>query len=434
MARTDHYGLAISTTSDEAAAQYTLGVDLMLAAWPGAAAAFDRAIAADPDFALARAARARAHLIWAQSAEARENIAAAERLIQTSGTARERSHVAALALAIRGEAPSALKHVLAHLAEWPRDAFILAMPLGAFGMFNFSGMADHGQANVDLCEQMAPHYGEDWWFLTSLGWAHTEHHNLAHGRAVTERGFALRPQNAHGMHALVHALFEDGSGAEADALITDWLPTYDHAGLLYGHISWHQALVALEAGDVARALQIYEGRVRPSVSAAVPINVVTDCAAFLWRMDAYAHRAPRELWDELSPYAAKAFPRAGLPFVDVHMAMVAAVNGDRLALNDRLDKVASRIADGTLAAGPVVPAICRALYAFAQGDDRACIETLEPLAHEVVRIGGSHAQREVIEDTLIQALLRSGEVAKAKVLLEARLHRRPSVRDQGWLP
>jgi hypothetical protein len=51
---------------------------------------------------------------------------------------------------------------------------------------------------------------------------------------------------------------------------------------------------------------------------------------------------------------------------------------------------------------------------------------------EVVRIGGSHAQREIIEDTFIAALIRSGELKRAQVLLDARLHRRPSPRDMRW--
>ena len=84
-------------------------------------------------------------------------------------------------------------------------------------------------------------------------------------------------------------------------------------------------------------------------------------------------------------------------------------------------------------AGPVVPQICRALNAFAGEDYAACVAQLEPVLHEVVRIGGSHAQREIIEDTFIVALIRSGELARARALLDTRLHRRPSPRDTRWL-
>jgi hypothetical protein len=52
---------------------------------------------------------------------------------------------------------------------------------------------------------------------------------------------------------------------------------------------------------------------------------------------------------------------------------------------------------------------------------------------DLPRIGGSHAQREIFEDTLIIAYLRSGQAAKAEPLLRSRLGRRSSARDQAWL-
>jgi Tfp pilus assembly protein PilF len=71
----DRYGLPLSTSSAEAAEAYRDGIDLMLAAWPGAAEAFERAIAADPDFALAHVARARIHTFYQQSEAARQRAA-----------------------------------------------------------------------------------------------------------------------------------------------------------------------------------------------------------------------------------------------------------------------------------------------------------------------------------------------------------------------
>ena len=428
----DSRGLPISTTSDAAAAHYRDGIDLILAAWTGGVEALDLAIAADPQFALAVAARARMHTVLGESAKARSLIDQAEALVSANGTERERRHVAVLALAIRGNAPAALDHALAHLTQWPRDVFILSLPPGAFGMFAFSGMAEHSQAAVDLCERVADHYDQDWWFLTSLGWAHTENDNVARGRKLTEQGFALRHSNAHAVHALAHAMFEDGSGRQADALITGWLPSYDHAGILHGHLSWHQSLVALEAGDIDRALALYAQGVRPSVTASLPINVVSDCASFLWRVDAYGHAAPRAMWDELTEYTAALFPNPGFAFVDIHMALIAAANGDRARLDARVEGLNAKIAKGAFPAGGVVPTVCQALYAFADGDHRSCVNLLEPVAHDVVRMGGSHAQREVIEDTLLLALLNSGETGKGRALLDRRLHRRPSPRDLAW--
>lgn len=431
--RVDRGGLPLSTSSDAAAAHYRDGVDLSLSGWPGAAEAFDEALALDPDFALARAARARTLLIAADYVQARTMIGEAEAAVQANGTARERSHVEALARSIRGNPVAALEQVLTHVEHWPRDAFILSLPLGAFGLFAFSGMTGHPQAGVDLCERMAPHYGEDWWFLTYLGWAHTENLNLARGREITERGFALKPSSAHGLHAMAHALFEDGSAAEADALIAGWLPGYDRAGILHGHITWHLALTALEAGDAERALELYLGGVRPSASQALPINTVTDGAALLWRLEAYGNAAPKSLWNELSEFGVRAFPSPGLAFVEAHMALIAAATGDATMMDARLAKLAGRMADGTYPAGPALQAIWSGVSAFARGEYAAGARVLAPMAAEVERIGGSHAQREVFEDTLLLAQIKAGELNAARSLLEARLARRPSIRDRSWL-
>jgi hypothetical protein len=432
MAHEDRYGLPLSTSSHEAASAYRDGVDLMLAGWTGTAETLERAIAADPDFALPHIARARVHAFYQQGDLARQKAAAARELAGKRGTERERSHVETLALAIEGRLPEAIAAMLKHVEAWPRDAVVLSLPLGAFGLFAFSGMADHDRARHELCERVAQHYGEDWWFLTMYGWAMTESGDVARGRGVTERGFDLRRANAHAAHAVLHAMFEDGSIEAADRLVDEWLPTYDRAGILHGHILWHQALGALEHGDAVRALKIYADVLQPAATQAPPLNVVTDSASLLWRLSAYGHAVPKQLWAEGDAAAQKLFPRSGLPFADVHMALFAAATQNHEALAARLAVIEQRLTEGKLPAGPVVPAICRALAAFADEDYAACAQMLAPVLSEVVRIGGSHAQRELIEDTFIVALMRSGELSRARSLLDARLHRRPSLRDARW--
>lgn len=432
MAHEDRYGLALSTASDAAAAAYREGVDLMLAGWTGAAEALERASATDPDFALPHIARARLHSFYQQGDLARKKAATAREMVAKRSDARERAHVETLALAVEGRLPEALTAALAHVETWPRDAVVLSMPLGAFGLFAFSGMADHDHARQELCERVAHQYGEDWWFLTFHGWSLTENGNVARGRAITERGFGLRRANAHGAHAVLHAMFEDGSVDAADRLVDEWIPSYGRAGILHGHIRWHQALGALEYGDAARALAIYADVLQPSVNQAPPLNVITDSAGLLWRLEAYGHAVPRPLWTEADAAAQRLFPRSGLPFADVHMALLAAATQNSEALAGRLAAIEQRIAEGKLAAGPVVPAICRAMQAFAEEDYARCVRELSPVLADVVRIGGSHAQRELFEDTVIVALLRSGELSRARAMLDARLRRRPSPRDMRW--
>lgn len=433
MAHDDSRGLPISTDSPDAARLYRDGADLLLSAWPGAAETLKQAAEADPDFALAHAALARLHAIRAEPAEAGACIGRAGEIVARNGTPRERSHVATLALAVSGQGRKALDSALAHAESWPRDAIILALPLGAFGLFAFSGMADHNQARADLCERHARHFdADDWWFLTYRGWSQVENGAVRYGRDLAERGFELRRANANGAHALSHAMFEQGAGQDAEALIAGWLPSYDRAGVLHGHLAWHAALTALERGDPEAALAIYERYVQPSASLGVPLNVMTDAVSLLWRLQAYGHEVPARLWEPVKAYSASHFPKAGFSFADAHIGLLAAATGDRSAAADRIDALTRLVEAGSLAAGPVVPAICRAALAFVDADYRGCVRILEPMASEIVRIGGSGAQREVIEDTLLLALIRSGETAKACDLLDHRLHRRPSSRDAHW--
>lgn len=188
-----------------------------------------------------------------------------------------------------------------------------------------------------------------------------------------------------------------GLVAKRRSFVTGWLLSYDRSGVLHGHIAWHEALSALERGDPGRALAIYEQHVQPPVSLGTPINIMTDTVSLLWRLNAYGREVPAALWDHAKAYAESKFPSPGFAFADAHIGLLAAATGDKRAATERIDALTRLVEDGALAAGPVVPAICRAALAFADGDHAACVRILEPMAGEVARIGGSGAQREVVE-------------------------------------
>lgn len=430
MVHRDRYGYSLATASEAAATAYGQALDLILSAWVGADAALDRAIAADPEFALAHIARARVHQIYGEAGLAREKAARARELSATV-TKRERQHVNAIAAAVEGQATVAVALAEEHLDEFPRDALVLSMLLGAFGLYAFSGRADHDAAKLAICERHARHYGEDWWFLTYLGWSHTEAGQVARGRAITEQALALRRENGHGAHALAHALFEQGEATTGSQFLADWLPSFENASFLAGHLSWHLALVALDSGNVEEALSIYEAAIRPSNFRGPPINALSDAASLLWRIGLTGQAELEPHWREVAAFADRAYPRAGVHFIDVHWALAAAALKTP-ALDQRLAEMENLLALGKLPPGGCVIDMCRGLRAFANGENRRAIEVLEPLMPEVVRIGGSHAQRELVEDTLIVACLRAGDTGKARALIDRRLHHRPSARDEAW--
>ncbi|MFX8397152.1 hypothetical protein ABTL72_19320, partial [Acinetobacter baumannii] len=83
-----------------------------------------------------------------------------------------------------------------------------------------------------------------------------------------------------------------------------------------------QALAALEQGDADRALAIYARHVSPEVSLGPPLNVVTDSASLLWRLQLYGHAVPAADWERAKAYATAAYPQAGFAFADVHLGLL----------------------------------------------------------------------------------------------------------------
>jgi hypothetical protein len=120
-------------------------------------------------------------------------------------------------------------------------------------------------------------------------------------------------------------------------------------------------------------------------------------------------------------------------FADLHAVLADAAIGDTAAARQRIAEARERLANGRLPQGEVVPVLGEGIVAFAQSDYAAAADLIRPVLPEVIRIGGSNAQRELFEDTYIMACLRAGRDRAAREQLIDRLARRPSARDQRWL-
>src|SRR4029077_14469767 len=213
--------------------------------YPGALEGFDRAIAADPGFALAHAARAHVLLERGDVAAARGSMAVAN-FLSPGVSAREASHIAFFDSLVAGDAEAALAALPAHLDAWPRDALVLATTAFTNGLIGSSGRAGQKRALLDLLDRLAPSYGDDWWFTAHHGMALSENGQRDAARPKIDRSLAQNPKNPWAAHARAHLSYEEGNANAARAFLTSWLTTYPRNGLLYSHLSWHLALGDLE--------------------------------------------------------------------------------------------------------------------------------------------------------------------------------------------
>lgn len=408
----DRYGNALSTPVGVARDAYVAGCDLLLSSNMGAETALRAAVAEDDGFVAGHVALARALQMAGHMPAARESLAAARTHLDRA-SARERSQFAIYEKLLGGDAMGALAAVRAHVEEWPRDAMALAPATGVFGLIGFSGLAGRERAQLELLAPLEQAYGDDWWFLAALAFAEIEQGELARGRTHVDRALALNPKHASGAHISAHGHYEAGDVADGEAFLRAWLAGYDPAAPLHSHLTWHQALWAMQRGAMDEAWAIYHATLRPGVCRGPGINQVTDGASFLFRAGLVGENVDEALWGEVSAAGARLFPQPGTNFIDLHAALAAAMAGDGARL--------ARFVEGVPGpAGDLVAIAGRGFRAFAQGDWVAAVRELQALLGEHERFGGSRAQRDLLAQAVACGLMRLGRAQEAKALLQSR--------------
>jgi tetratricopeptide (TPR) repeat protein len=417
--QTDRYGLALSTSSPASRDAYIEGCDLVLTLYPGAVAAFDRAIAADPGFALAHAGRARALQLSSDVAGAQAAIAAAQAL--ASGVPeRDASHIEVFGLLVAGKAEAALSAVRSHVATWPRDALIVSIAANQTGLIGTSGRAGREQDQLDFLQGLAPHYGDDWWFNGHYAMALSELGHQAAARPLIERSMADYPRNASAAHAQAHFHYENGETGLAICFLRCWLEDYPRNGFFRGHLSWHLALGHLEQGDVEAGLRLYADAFFADDYGGPKLVKLLDAPSYLWRAELAGHPRDPARWQLLHEFAHRAFPRPGAAFADWHVALIDAVVGDATAAEARAQAIDEMVRAGRYSAGPTVAVLARAFAAFQRQDFSTAIDAIESVFAERERICGSRAQLDLVEFTLLKAYLAVGRLDDASRLRRAR--------------
>lgn len=416
---TDHYGNPLHTQSEAARAAYVEALTAYLEAQPGVEAAVGRALAADEGFALAHVLGARNAQSYARMGEAKEWIA---RAVEAGRglTGQAAAHLAIFDHLINGRVREGYAAVRAHLADFPRDALVAQTSLGVFSLIGFSGRPGREAEHLALAEALAPAYGKDGWFLAQLAFAQMEAGQLDPAETSIEAALRLSPHSGHGAHIRAHLFYERGeTGAGLDYL-SGWMEGYDRAGLMHCHNAWHCALWALATGDAARMWAIADADLAPEASQSPPLNVLTDLASLYWRAGLAGLEVAPERWAQLSDYAIRVFPAPALGFADIHAAMAHAMAGR--------DDPLARIVEGAKGPAADLVAPCAGAFrAMAMQDWAQAEAKLVPLMAWHERLGGSRAQRDLLEQSLMHVLIRQGRPDEARRLL---VMRRPLI-DAG---
>jgi len=416
---TDRYGLSLSTAFPGARDAYVEGCDLALTFYPGAAEGYDRAIAADPGFALAYAGKAQLLTRQGDVSAARAALAAAKET--TAGLSeREASHIAFFDLMSAGRTDAAAAASYTHLRAWPRDALVVSSAANPNGLIGNSGRVGQKHQIAALMDSLAPHYGNDFWFLSYHAMALSEDGQLAAARAKIEQSLAANPKNAHGAHGFAHVCYESGELDEARTFLSRWLAAYPRDGFFYGHLSWHLSLCEIQAGDWTKALRLYQDALALNRHSGGPQQKVSDGAAFLWRSELAGYPRDAAAWHALYDYANRALPRPGNGLADLHVILAQVVMGDDAALDTRSRQMEELAREGRYPSGSYLPAVARGFAAFEHRDFSAAIEALAPLSGQNERIGGSRAQHDLIEFTLLRAYLSANRLEEARRLINAR--------------
>jgi hypothetical protein len=392
----DSFGNTVTTASTDALRLIEAAIDMHARAWPGALDAAQGATREDPELAIAHALEGLIHAMWGRRSAADACISRA-RASAARVSAREISLLELLEHVVRGRTHAGLAWLLAHLRGFPADLLALTTGMGAYGLFAFSGRADHNELRLALLDELEPCYPPDFpWLLAYRGWARIEFGAVDEGLAMVFRAIGLRPQNAHNAHMIAHGLYEGRRPAQYLAFLSEWLPCYPQDALMWGHLQWHAAIAELELGDEDSALERCVSQLMANLPKFAPFMALADGSSIMWRLGLRGRTALP--WARAAQHARDHFPNGTNAFGEVHLAMVAAASRDPEALSlcaQRLERLASEGYCGARAALKWVAAV-NALLVGRQDEAERFFEDCEAQA---VRLGGSHAQRSIISET-----------------------------------
>jgi tetratricopeptide (TPR) repeat protein len=419
----DRWGVRVQAADGAAVLLLDQAIEDLVALAGDPAGGAEAAIAADGELALARVYRAYLSL-YATTAE---GLAEASTLIKPleAGAdllpARERQHLAAARAWADGDWQAAARALERALVANPRDLLALKV---AQDLYFFLG---NRLELRDVAARVLPAWPPSdpaWGFVQGI-WAFGLEENGDYRAAETaaQNSLARNPRDVWGVHALAHVFEMEGRHEPGVSFLSSSAPDWERSYFAV-HNWWHLGLYLLEVGRADDALALYHERVRAARSTEW-LDIV-DAAALLWRLSLYGT-------DVAAPAAALAADISGLVdipvylFNDWHAVMAFGLARDHARVARVL--LANRHLTGPTNRQAAGRAGCRLLEgfaAFAAGEPETAVSLLTAIRPEAHAVGGSHAQRDVIDLTLIAAAARSGQAALVRALVAERTARKPA--------
>jgi hypothetical protein len=419
----DSLGLGM-TGSAEAVASYDRAVEHLIRFRPAVADAAAGSVAADPGCLMGRVLGAYLALMSTEEgavADATAALGAPGR--EASALPRERAHLAAARRWIAGDMAGAGALLGDITVRYPRD--LLALFVGHQIDF-FRGDAVNLRDRIGRALIAWDDQESQTGFLHGMyAFGLEECNQYGQSSAVGQRAVEANPDDVWGLHAVVHT-YEMQAQVPAGvrfmrARRADWA----EGNFLNVHNSWHYALYLLQAGDTAGALDVYDQSLHHAGSGDIALELL-DATALLWRLWLEGADAG-DRWRPLAQAWARILAPGFYPFNDMHAIMAFIGNGepDRagevVAALERVAGAGEAAVTGAAMTSAVGLPVCRSLAHFGAGRYDQVLAELLPVRARVHEFGGSHAQRDAVERTLLEAAIRGGRVDLASALVSERL-------------
>jgi hypothetical protein len=382
------------------------------------------AMTRDPEAFMPRALRAYLGLMASEKRDALSGARALEGLAPRSDE--DRAHAAAIEQWVAGDWHAASRILDARLAEAPTDC--LALLVGHQLDF-FLGEAKNLR---DRVARVLPSYeGERRGYVLGMAaFGLEECGEYDRARTAGMAALASDPQDVWAIHAVTHVNEMLGQTEAGIDFLDQRRPAWTRDTLLRIHCTWHRAIFGLEQMDHAGVFAALDTVLTGPDTGDTALSMA-DGGSLLWRL----HLDGVDVGDRWSPLAdawAAKDPAPWYVFNDLH-ALLALVGAGRLAEAERRvaeleDLVRAPDSGGTnwLATATAGLAVARGLVAFGREDYAAVVRHIAPVRHQLSIFGGSHAQRDVFQRTLLVSAVRAGETALAGNLCTERLTERPA--------